>query len=97
MYGAMSLERHDLMKFKSLRVIVSLGICGAGNIDVAAASQLGTSADDTRQPSFSLTLSSSIYLCTFVCKFSPLQTAAAAGQQAHPTRRRRLDPRAFGA
>ena len=41
-YGTMSLQRDDLVQFKSLRVIVSLGICGAGNIDVIAASQLGT-------------------------------------------------------
>ena len=41
-YGMMSLQRDDLEQFKSLRVIVSLGICGANNIDVTAASQLGT-------------------------------------------------------
>jgi len=44
-YGAMSLQRDDLVKFKSLRVIVSLGICGLGNIDVTAASQLGACLD----------------------------------------------------
>jgi len=41
-YGAMSLQRDDLVKFKSLRIIVSLGVCGPGNVDVSAASQLGT-------------------------------------------------------
>ena len=40
-YGAMSLQREDLVKFKSLRVIISLGVCGPHNIDVAAATQLG--------------------------------------------------------
>ena len=40
-YGSMSLQRDDLVKFKSLRVIISLGICGPHNIDVAAATQLG--------------------------------------------------------
>jgi len=39
----MSLGRDDLAQFKSLRVIVSLGVCGAADIDLAAASQLGTS------------------------------------------------------
>jgi len=40
-YGSLSLEREDLLQFKSLRVIVSLGVCGSGNVDVATASQLG--------------------------------------------------------
>jgi len=41
-YGTMSLKRDDLVKFRSLRVIVSLGVCGLENIDVTAATQLGS-------------------------------------------------------
>ena len=61
MFHTLTLEKEDLMKFKSLKVIGRLGV-GYNNIDIKAAAELGNCTNIVVL-SLRLRVSSDLFLC----------------------------------